>query len=97
MGRLFSEFFDRPQGDFSRPKVIIADIGTKLNNKQLAEKSDIVIVSVPIDQTYKVIKEVLPYIRKDSALMDFTSIKEKPVKAMLKGNCEVLGMHPMFG
>lgn len=97
MGRLFTNFFSRPQGDFSHPKVLIADIGTRLNNKQLAEKSDIVIVSVPIDQTEKVIKEVLPFIRKDSAIMDFTSIKELPIKAMLKGKCEVLGMHPMFG
>lgn len=97
MGCLFADFFNRPQGGFSRPKVLIADIGTELTNQQLAERSDIVIISVPIDQTEKVIKEVLPHMRSDAAIMDFTSIKEMPVNAMLKGKCEVLGMHPMFG
>lgn len=92
MGRLFADFF-RSLGI----EILISDLGTKLTNKTLAEKSDIVIVSVPIDQTAKVINEVLPYIRKDSAIMDLTSIKEDPVKWMLKGDCEVMGMHPMFG
>lgn len=92
MGRLFANFFKQ-----KGLKVLISDIGTKLTNKNLVQKSDIVIVSVPIDKTIKVIKEVLPYIKRTSAIMDFTSIKEKPVKAMLKGKCEVLGMHPMFG
>lgn len=69
----------------------------KLTNKNLVQGSDIVIVSVPIDKTIKVIKEVLPYMKPASAIMDFTSIKEAPVKAMLKGKCEVMGMHPMFG
>lgn len=96
MGRLFADFFK--QGLLGvRPKVLIADIGTRLKNKELAERSDIIIISVPIDKTEKVIAEVLPHIRPDSAIMDFTSIKEMPVRAMLKGKCEVLGMHPMFG
>ncbi len=90
MGSLFAAFF-RERG----VPVLISDVGTKLTNKELAEKSDITIVSVPIDYTEKVIREVLPYV-KDS-IMDFTSVKEMPVKAMLKGRKEVLGMHPMFG
>lgn len=92
MGRLFADFF-RTLG----VEILISDLGTKLTNKKLAEQSDIIIISVPINQTEKVIKEVLPHIRKDAAIMDFTSIKELPVKAMLKGKCEVMGMHPMFG
>ncbi len=96
MGRLFADFFRQGLNGIS-PKVLIADIVTKLTNRQLAEKSDIVIISVPISETEKVIKEVLPHIRKESSIMDLTSIKEVPVAAMLKGNCEVLGMHPMFG
>lgn len=92
MGQLFRNFFER-----RGIKVLISDLNTKLNAKELAQKSDIIIFSVPIDQTEKVIKETLPFVRPESALMDFTSIKVKPVKAMLKGKCEVLGMHPMFG
>ncbi|MBT4916963.1 prephenate dehydratase [Candidatus Peregrinibacteria bacterium] len=92
MGKLFVTFFkDRGL------KVLVSDKGTKLSNKELAEKADITIVSLPIDVTEKVIKEIIPHLRKDSALMDFTSVKTFPVKAMLKAKCEVLGMHPMFG
>lgn len=92
MGRLFADYF-RTLGI----EILISDLGTKLTNKELAKNSDIVIISVPINHTEKVIKEVLPHIRKDSAIMDLTSIKEEPVKWMLMGNCEVMGMHPMFG
>lgn len=92
MGRLFADYF-RTLGI----EILISDLGTKLTNTELAKNSDIVIISVPINHTEKVIKEVLPHIRKDSAIMDLTSIKEEPVKWMLRGNCEVMGMHPMFG
>lgn len=92
MGRLFANFFKE-----SGIKVLISDKKTKLSNEELATQADITIVSVPIENTEKAIQEILPYIGKHQALMDFTSIKEKPVKAMMKGKCEVLGIHPMFG
>ncbi|MEK7126727.1 MAG: prephenate dehydrogenase/arogenate dehydrogenase family protein, partial [Patescibacteria group bacterium] len=66
MGRLFADFF-REKG----LKVLISDIGTKFTNKKLVQESDIVIISVPIDKTIKVIKEVLPYMKATSAIMDF--------------------------
>lgn len=92
MGKLFADFFLAHGID-----VQVSDIATKISNRELAKSSDIVIVSVPIDVTLKTIKEILPYMKKDAAIMDFTSVKEHPVNAMLKGKCEVLGMHPMFG
>jgi prephenate dehydratase/prephenate dehydrogenase len=94
MGRLFAEFFcDRGI------TALISDINTKLSNKNLVEKSDIVIISVPIDKTEKLIKEILPYFKKGSAITDFTSVKEMPINAMMKAKTrvEVFGMHPMFG
>lgn len=92
MGQLFAEFF-KQRG----LKVLVSDLNTKLSNKELAEKSDITIISVPIDKTEKTINEVLPYIGSESAIMDLTSVKIFPVNTMLKGDSEVLGMHPMFG
>jgi prephenate dehydratase/prephenate dehydrogenase len=92
MGALFGAFF-RDRG----VKVIISDLKTPLTNKNVAQKADITIISVPIDKTEKVIKELVKHIPKESAVMDFTSVKTMPVKAMLTGKCEVLGMHPMFG
>ena len=92
MGRLFADFF-KERG----LKVLVSDQKTKLSNKDLAAKADITIISVPIDTTKEVIKEVLPHLKKGSAIMDLTSLKEFPIKAMLKGKAEVLGLHPMFG
>ena len=64
------------------------------------EKSDIVLVSVLIEKTVQVIREVAPHMHPGSLIMDVTSIKSGPVKAMKtyapKG-VEVLGTHPMFG
>lgn len=92
MGKLFADFF-RERGI----QVIISDLGTKLSNTELAQTADITIVSVPMDRVQYVIQEILPFIKKYSALMDLTSVKQKAVDAMLKGKCEVLGLHPMFG
>jgi prephenate dehydrogenase len=63
-------------------------------------ESDIVLVSVIIEKTVEVIREVAPHMHAGSLLMDVTSIKSGPLKAMKtfapKG-VEVLGTHPMFG
>ncbi|MCX6712972.1 MAG: prephenate dehydratase [Candidatus Vogelbacteria bacterium] len=79
--------------------VLISGRKTELQAKELAEKSDIVIVSVPITETQKIIKEIRNFVRADALLCDFTSVKEIPLKAMLgsRSGCGVLGMHPLFG
>ena len=68
-----------------------------MNNIDLAKESDVLIFSVPMKEVSKVIKEVLPYTRKDQLLMDVTSIKEDPINLMLKSKASVIGLHPMFG
>jgi prephenate dehydrogenase len=92
MGRWFKGFFSS-QGF----PVIISDLNTKLSNKDLAQKADIIIVSVPIRQTVKIIEEIRNFVRKNALLSDFTSLKTKPVEAMKKAKSGVLGMHPLFG
>ncbi len=70
------------------------------DNKVAAEKSDIVIICVPIENTVDVIKEVGSSLKAGSLLMDFTSVKVEPTKAMArytKKDVEVIGTHPMFG
>ncbi len=68
--------------------------------KKEVERSDVVLVSVIIEQTEKVIRDVAPLMHPGSLIMDVTSVKTGPVKAMKtyapKG-VEVLGTHPMFG
>jgi len=59
--------------------------------------ADMVLVSVPINLTEQVIQQ-LTALPEQCILADITSIKEKPLQAMLdvhKG--PVVGLHPMFG
>ena len=92
LGKIFKKFF-RKHGY----TVLISGRKTKLTGKELVKKSDVVIFSVPIDVTKKVIGKVLPYTRKEQLLMDLTSIKEEPIKVMLKSKASVIGLHPIFG
>ena len=63
-----------------------------------AEAADVTVVSVPIDVTEDVIRQVGPRVRPDALLMDVTSVKASPVQAMLAATrASVVGTHPMFG
>ena len=65
---------------------------------ELAAACRIVIVAVPIGVTLDVIREVGPLLSEETLLMDLTSLKEKPVRAMLAASrAEVIGCHPLFG
>ncbi|MBP7901274.1 MAG: prephenate dehydrogenase/arogenate dehydrogenase family protein [Spirochaetes bacterium] len=93
MGSLFSEFFES-----MGHTVIVASRRTEITPEKCAEISDIVIVTVPIKNTIDVIRQIAPHVKKDSLLMDFTSLKKREVDAMLESSCcEVIGCHPVFG
>lgn len=84
-------------------KVDVAErLGVRYAHEMIleVEESDIVLVSVLIEKTEEVIRMVAPHMHPGSLIMDVTSIKSGPVKAMKtyapKG-VEVLGTHPMFG
>ncbi|WP_350432773.1 bifunctional chorismate mutase/prephenate dehydrogenase [Shewanella sp. H8] len=58
----------------------------------------LVIVTVPINVTCDVIVEKLTQLPETCILADLTSIKEKPLAAMLDAHKgPVVGLHPMFG
>lgn len=94
MGRWFVDFFhDRGWSvDVSDPD---ADDSVPLER---ADEYDVVAVAVPIDATPDVIKDVASRMS-DGLLMDITSVKREPVKAMRAApdDVELLGTHPMFG
>lgn len=65
---------------------------------ELAKRCPVVIVSVPIAATAETIRRVGPHLPGGSLLMDFTSLKEEPVREMLRATAaEVIGCHPLFG
>ncbi|MCK5471561.1 prephenate dehydrogenase/arogenate dehydrogenase family protein [Candidatus Gracilibacteria bacterium] len=68
-----------------------------LSNKNLVKVSDVVIVSVFLKDTEKVIRELVPLLSSRQLFVDFASLKSRPVAAMLKSKAEVVGLHPMFG
>ncbi|MFH1410410.1 MAG: prephenate dehydrogenase/arogenate dehydrogenase family protein, partial [Patescibacteria group bacterium] len=92
MGSYFADFFER-----NKFEVIVSDQRTELDNKEVAKRADVVIVSVPIDRTQEVILEVAPHVKKSGLLMDFTSVKAMPMEAMKKTKASYLGCHPLFG
>jgi prephenate dehydrogenase len=78
--------------------VLVSDIGTKLSNKELIKKSDVVVFSVPLHLSEKIIKnEIVNCKNPDQVVLDVSSLKEKQVEAMNKANGNVIGMHPLFG
>lgn len=76
------------------------DVKYSSDNQKVAGENDIVIISVPIESTESVIKQVAPHMSKGSLLMDVTSVKEKPAILMheyLAEGAYFLPSHPMFG
>ena len=92
MGRLFAPVFTR-----AGYETLISGRTTALTAREIAETCDIVVVSVPIRETEKVIETIAPLMEAHQLLCDFTSIKVAPVNAMLASKAEVVGLHPMFG
>ena len=93
MGQWFKDFFEG-----NGVSVLIAGRKTELTPEQLCEKSDLVIISVPIPATEEVIKKYAPLVKEAGCVTDFTSLKAMPMEAMessVKG--EYFGMHPVFG
>jgi len=67
------------------------------NSADLFASAALVLVAVPIHKTLEVIAQ-LPKLADDCVLADITSIKQKPVEAMLAvHDGPVVGLHPMFG
>lgn len=93
MGRVMAQLF----GDLGHP-VMIADLDTPLTPREAAAAADVVLISVPIDVTVDVIRELGPHVRADALMMDVTSVKARPLQAMMEATqASVVGTHPLFG
>ncbi len=93
MGKWFAEFLAR--AGFC---IRVTGLNREVPLEELARSSSIIIVSVPISVTGEVIAEVGPQVARGGLLMDLTSLKAEPIRAMLEATgAEVLGCHPLFG
>lgn len=93
MGTWFNRYFT--EKGF---KVEVSDLETEITNKDIAENSDIIILSTPMGEAGKIVKEVGSFISEDKLIMDLCSLKSDIVESMKKHTkCQVMGCHPMFG
>jgi prephenate dehydrogenase len=93
IGRWFAAFFE--QAGYT---VHVSGQASGLRPAEMAATCPVIIVSVPIGVTQAVIREVGPHMKTNSLLMDLTSLKKGPVRAMLEtSSSEVIGLHPLFG
>ena len=75
--------------------VIVSDESSKDQENLLIEKSDWIILCVPIDQTLDVINNIKSKIRNDQVFSDFTSVKS--IIKDVEFNFEFVSCHPLFG
>jgi prephenate dehydrogenase len=93
MGRIFADLFRQEgYGVHCSGRTRGPDIPT------MAATCQVIIVTVPIGITREIIEQVGPYMKEGALLMDLTSLKTEPIKAMLQSSpAEVIGLHPLFG
>ncbi|BFT30899.1 bifunctional chorismate mutase/prephenate dehydrogenase [Alteromonas sp. D210916BOD_24] len=94
LGRVFVSLFERSDYTVS---IVEKDDWENGNAGEILKDAALVVVSVPINLTEAVISQ-LTMLPKDCVLADITSIKAKPLEAMLAVHQgPVVGLHPMFG
>jgi prephenate dehydrogenase len=94
MGQWFANFLEK-EGYVVR---VCGRNVSEANIAKMADTCQVVVVSVPMGATSKVIAKVGPSMREASLLMDLTSLKRESVKTMLETSVsEVIGCHPLFG
>ncbi len=93
MGRYFEACFRR-----AGYQVRILDKENWHSARSLCEGIDLAMVGVPIEVSCQVIRNIGPFLPAEAVLSDITSIKEKPLEAMLEAHAgPVIGLHPLFG
>ena len=88
--------------DHEKGRKVAENLGVNYieSNAGLANISDILIISVPIHHTSEVIREVAPFMKEGSLMVDVTSVKEEPSRTMaevLPDKVEYIPTHPIFG
>jgi len=109
MGRIFAKFFKNEGFEVcisgpteSKGVKAAEELGVEYirDNVKAVENADVVLVTVPIEVTVSVIREVGPHIKDGALFLDDTSVKTQACRAMEKfsgRNVEVVGTHPVFG
>ena len=95
MGRWFSRFFDA-----AGLEVLIADKNQGLSLPELVQRSDVILLSIPMSQADSVARQLCPMLRPGQLVVENCSIKSAALPVLLElcpPEVEVLGIHTMFG
>lgn len=92
MGKLFHRFF----ADHGYP-VAISDVATPLTNEDVIDRSDAIVVSVPLHKASEILESLAPRFRPGQLVVDICSLKVRPMKAMERSTAWYVGLHPMYG
>jgi chorismate mutase/prephenate dehydrogenase len=93
MGRFFATWFR--QSDYE-VRVLDRDDWPQVGS--LTAGLDLCLLAVPIDLTAAAAAQIAPHLPPTCVLADITSLKQKPVEAMLQSHRgPVVGLHPLFG
>lgn len=93
LGRFFIENFKK-----KNYRLIEIDKNNSVTNWQKKIRSaEIVIVSVPINKTPAVIRQLKNTLSSNQILVDFTSVKKFVIPEILKTKAILISAHPMFG
>lgn len=93
MGRMLVRLLEE-----SSQQVLVMDMADGSFRPEKAAQCLVLVLAVPVQAIEEVMIEVGPYTRDDGAVIDITSLKEAPLKAMLDhARGEVVGSHPLFG
>ncbi len=68
-----------------------------LSLRDMVQQADVVVFSVPIQQTIPTIKSACRFSRADQLWLDITSLKSDVMTAMLASEADVMGLHPLCG
>jgi len=108
MGQWFANFLSKPGAEViitGRNQQKLHQASRQLGgvktatNIEATKQSDVIIISVPIDNFEAVIQQIQPHINAHHTVLDVTSVKTLPVKIMHQyiKTGTVLGTHPVFG
>lgn len=93
MGRWFKRFFSE-----AGHNVLISGRKTEITYEDVAQRCDVVILSVPLDAAISISERIGPVMSQNQLLTDFCSLKENILKNMLSStSAQVTGTHPLFG
>ncbi|MBI9075561.1 MAG: prephenate dehydrogenase/arogenate dehydrogenase family protein [Desulfatibacillum sp.] len=93
MGQWFKKYFEN-----LGHTVLVSGRKTELAWQDLARQCQVVIISLPLDASLDMARQVGPLMNQDQLLMDMCSMKHDINQAMQESTtAQVIGTHPLFG